>query len=45
MQLTIHWVVAGRGLSAEAAAHGEALWLGYRVWTAGETLYAGKVTL
>ncbi len=45
LQLTIQWVVAGRGLLAVAAAHGEALWLGYRAGSAGETLFAGKVAL
>lgn len=45
MQLTIHGVITGRGLLAEAAAHGEALWLGYRAWSAGETLFTGKVAL
>lgn len=45
MQLTIHGVVAGRGLLAEAAAHGEALSLGHRVLPAGESLVAGKVAL
>lgn len=44
-QLTIHGVVAGRGLLAEAAAHGEALRLGHRVWSTGETVVAGKVAL
>lgn len=43
--LTIHGVVAGRGELAEAAAHGEALSLGYRAGSAGETLFDGKVAL
>lgn len=45
MQLTIHGVVAGGGVLAKAAAHGEALWLGYRTGSAGEMLFAGKVAL
>lgn len=45
LRLTIHWVVAGRRLLAEAAAHGEALWPRYRAGSAGETLFAGKVAL
>lgn len=45
MQLTIHGVVAGRGLLAEAAAHGAALSPGHKVLPAGETVVAGKVAL
>lgn len=45
MQLTIHGVVAGRGMAAKAAPLGEALWLRYRAWTTGETLFAWKVAL
>lgn len=45
MQLTIHWVVAGRGVLVEAAAHGEALCLGYRAGSAGEAVFAVKVAL
>lgn len=45
LQLTIHGVVAGRGQAAEAAPFGEALWLGYRAWSTGETLFARKVAL
>ena len=45
LQLTIHGVVAGRGLAAEAAPFGEALWLGHRDWSTGETLFARKVAL
>lgn len=45
MQLTIHGVVAGGGLDAEAAPLGETLWLRYRAWATGETLFAGKVAL
>lgn len=45
MQLTIHGIVAGRGLDAEAAPLGETLWLGYRAWSTGETLFARKVAL
>lgn len=45
MELTIQWVVAGGRVLAIAAAHGEALGLGYRAWSAGEMLFAGKVAL
>lgn len=45
MQLTIHGVVAGRGLLVEAAALGVALSLGHRALPAGETLVTGKVAL
>lgn len=45
MQLTVHGVVAGRGLDAEAAPLGETLWLSYRAWSTGEALFAGKVAL
>lgn len=45
MHLTIHGVVASRGLLAEAAAHGAALSLGHKILPAGETLVAGKVAL
>lgn len=45
LQLTIHGVVAGRGLAAEAAPFGEALRLGYRAWSTGETLSAREVAL
>lgn len=45
MQLTIHGVVAGGGLDAEAAPLGETLWLGHRAGATGETLLAGKAAL
>ena len=45
LQLTIHGVVAGIGLLAEAAAQGEALWLGHKRGSTGETLVAGKAAL
>lgn len=45
MELTIHGVVAGGGLAAEAAPLGETLGLGSRAWATGETLFAGQVAL
>lgn len=45
LRLTIHGVVAGRGVLGEAAAYGEAMWLGHGAGSAGETLFAAKVAL
>lgn len=45
MKLTIHVVVAGRGVLVEAAAHGEALCLGYRAGPTGEAVFTLKVAL
>lgn len=45
MQLTVHGVVAGGGLEAEAAPLGETLWLGSRAGATGEPLCAGEVAL
>lgn len=45
LRLTIHGVVAFRELAVEAAANGEAMWLGHRAGSAGETLFTGKVAL
>lgn len=42
MQLTVHGVVAGGGLDAEAAPPGEALWPGEGGGATGEALFAGE---